>query len=172
MATVTLKGNEVELAGNEKNVGDKAPEVSVVKSDDLSDITVGGAKDKAQLIIAVPSLDTPVCAMETTKFNNQAAGIDGLEVTVVSMDLPFASKRFCSTEGIENLTVASDYRNKDFANEYGVLIAEGPLAGVMARAIFVVDKDGTIAYKQLVPEITEEPNYEEALEAAKEVASK
>jgi len=172
MATVTLKGNEVKLAGNEKNVGDKAPEVSVVKSDDLSDITVGGAKDKAQLIIAVPSLDTPVCAMETTKFNNQAAGIDGLEVTVVSMDLPFASKRFCSTEGIENLTVASDYRNKDFANEYGVLIAEGPLAGLMARAIFVVDKDGTIAYKQLVPEITDEPNYEEALEAAKEVASK
>ena len=158
MATVTLKGNECNLAGNELNVGDKAPEVKVVKSDDLSEITVGGAKDKAQLIIAVPSLDTPVCAMETTKFNNQAADIDGLEVTVVSMDLPFAAKRFCSTEGIENLTVASDFRNKDFANAY--------------RAIFIVDKDGTIAYKQLVPEITEEPNYEEALNAAKEVASK
>ncbi len=172
MATVTLKGNECNLAGNEVNVGDKAPEVSVVKSDDLSDITVGGAKDKAQLVIAVPSLDTPVCAMETTKFNNQAAGIDGLEVTVVSMDLPFAAKRFCSTEGIENLTVASDYRNKDFANAYGVLIADGPLAGVTARAIFVIDKDGNVAYKQLVPEITEEPNYEEALEAAKETASK
>ncbi len=172
MATVTLKGNECNLAGNEVNVGDKAPEVSVVKSDDLSDITVGGAKGKAQLIIAVPSLDTPVCAMETTKFNNQAAGIENLEVTVVSMDLPFAAKRFCSTEGIENLTVASDYRNKDFANAYGVLIADGPLAGVTARAIFVVDADGTIAYKQLVPEITEEPNYEEALAAAKETASK
>ena len=172
MATVTLKGNECNLAGNEVNVGDKAPEVSVVKSDDLSDITVGGAKDKAQLVIAVPSLDTPVCAMETTKFNNQAAGIDGLEVTVVSMDLPFAAKRFCSTEGIENLTVASDYRNKDFANAYGVLIADGPLAGVTARAIFVIDKDGNVAYKQLVPEITEEPNYEEALQAAKDIASK
>ena len=172
MATVTLKGNECNLAGNEVNVGDKAPEVSVVKSDDLSDITVGGAKDKAQLVIAVPSLDTPVCAMETTKFNNQAAGIDGLEVTVVSMDLPFAAKRFCSTEGIENLTVASDFRNKDFANAYGVLIADGPLAGVTARAIFVIDKDGNVAYKQLVPEITEEPNYEEALQAAKDIASK
>ena len=167
MATVTLKGNECKLAGNEINVGDKAPEVSVVKSDDLSDVTVGGTKDKAQLIIAVPSLDTPVCAMETTKFNNQAAGIDGLEVTVVSMDLPFAAKRFCSTEGIENLTVTSDYRNKDFANAYGVLIADGPLAGVTARAIFVVDKNGNVTYKQLVPEITAEPNYEEALEAAK-----
>ncbi|WP_292657130.1 thiol peroxidase [Nitratifractor sp.] len=172
MATVTLKGNEVKLAGNEKKVGDKAPEVQVVKSDDLSDITVGGAKENAQLIVAVPSLDTPVCAMETTKFNNQAAGIEGLDVTVVSMDLPFAAKRFCSTEGIENLTVASDYRNKDFANEYGVLIAEGPLAGVTARAIFVIDRDGNIVYKQLVPEITEEPNYDEALEAAKAAATK
>ncbi|ADV47319.1 thiol peroxidase [Nitratifractor salsuginis] len=172
MATVTLKGNEVKLAGKEKNVGDKAPEVQVVKSDDLSDITVGGAKENAQLIIAVPSLDTPICAMETSKFNQEAAGIEGLEVTVVSMDLPFAAKRFCSTEGIENLTVASDYRNKDFANEYGVLIAEGPLAGVTARAIFVIDRDGNIVYKQLVPEITEEPNYQEALEAAKAAAAK
>jgi len=88
------------------------------------------------------------------------------------MDLPFAAGRFCSAEGIENLTVASDFRNKDFANAYGVLIAEGPLAGVTARAIFVVDKDGTIVYKQLVPEITEEPEYEEALEAAKAAAAK
>ena len=167
MATVTLKGNECNLTGNEINVGDNAPEVTVVKSDDLSEVTVGGAKDKAQLVIVVPSLDTPVCAMETTKFNNQAAGIDGLEVTVVSMDLPFAAKRFCSTEGIENLTVASDFRNKDFGKAYGMLIADGPLAGVLARGIFVIGKDGKVAYKQLVPEITEEPNYEEALEAAK-----
>jgi len=171
MATVTLKGNECNLTGNEINVGDNAPEVTVVKSDDLSEVTVGGAKDKAQLVIVVPSLDTPVCAMETTKFNNQAAGIDGLEVTVVSMDLPFAAKRFCSTEGIENLTVASDFRNKDFGKAYGMLIADGPLAGVLARGIFVIGKDGKVAYKQLVPEITEEPNYDEALEAAKKAAA-
>jgi thiol peroxidase len=171
MATVTLKGNECNLTGNEVKVGDKAPEVTVVKSDDLSEVTVGGAKDKAQLVIVVPSLDTPVCAMETTKFNNQAAGIDGLEVTVVSMDLPFAAKRFCSTEGIENLTVASDFRDKDFGKAYGMLIADGPLAGVLARAIYVIDKEGNVAYKQLVPEITEEPNYEEALDAAKKAAA-
>ncbi len=171
MATVTLKGNECNLTGNEINVGDNAPEVTVVKSDDLSEVTVGGAKDKAQLVIVVPSLDTPVCAMETTKFNNQAAGIDGLEVTVVSMDLPFAAKRFCSTEGIENLTVASDFRNKDFGKAYGMLIADGPLAGVLARGIFVIGKDGKVAYKQLVPEITEEPDYDEALEAAKAAAA-
>ncbi len=172
MATVKLKGNEVRLEGNEVNVGDKAPEVTVVKSDDLSDIKVGGAKDKAQMLIVVPSLDTPVCATETAKFNKEAAAIDGVEVTVISMDLPFAAKRFCSTEGIENLTVASDFRNKDFGKSYGVLIAEGPLAGVLARVIFVIDKDGNVVYKQVVPEITEEPNYEEALNAAKEAAAK
>jgi thiol peroxidase len=167
MGTVTLKGNPCELTGNEVNVGDNAPKVVVVKSEDLSEITVGGVRDKAQLIIAVPSLDTPVCAIETTKFNNQAAAIEGLEVTVVSMDLPFAAKRFCSTEGIENLTVGSDFRNKDFAEAYGILIANGPLAGVMARCIFVISKEGKVVYKQLVPEITDEPNYEEALTAAR-----
>ncbi len=166
MAKTKLKGNDVNLSGNDVNVGDSAPEVKVVGKD-LSEITVGGAKDKVQLIVAVPSLDTPVCAAETRKFNEEAAKIDGVEVVVVSMDLPFAMGRFCTTEGIENLSVGSDFRNKDFANAYGVLIADGPLAGVSARAIFVVNKDGKITYKQIVPEITEEPNYQEALEAAK-----
>ncbi len=171
MAKTKLKGNDVELAGNEVNVGDEAPKVKVVGAD-LSEIEVGGAKDKVQLLVAVPSLDTPVCAAETRKFNEQAAAIDGVEVTVISMDLPFAAKRFCTTEGIENVQTGSDYRNKDFANAYGLLIAEGPLAGLNARAIFVVGKDGKIAYKELVPEITEEPNYDKALEAAKEAAAK
>ena len=166
MAKTKLKGNDVNLSGNEVKVGDNAPEVKVVGKD-LGEISVGGAKDKVQLIVAVPSLDTPVCAAETRKFNEEATNVDGVEVTVVSMDLPFAMGRFCTTEGIENLSVGSDFRNKDFANAYGVLIADGPLAGVSARAIFVVNKDGKITYKQIVPEITEEPNYEEALEAAK-----
>ena len=166
MAKTKLKGNDVDLSGNDVKVGDNAPEVKVVGKD-LGEITVGGAKDKVQLIVAVPSLDTAVCAAETRKFNEEAAGIEGVEVTVVSMDLPFAMGRFCTTEGIENLSVGSDFRNKDFANAYGVLIADGPLAGVSARAIFVVGKDGKITYKQIVPEITEEPNYQEALEAAK-----
>ncbi len=167
MATVTLKGNEVNLAGNEVNVGDKAPEVTVVNSEGLADKVVGGAQDKTQLIVVVPSLDTPVCAAETRKFNEEAASIEGVDTTVVSMDLPFAASRFCSAEGIENLTVASDFRNKDFANAYGVLVADGALAGVTCRAIFVVDTCGKVTYKQLVPEITAEPDYEEALEAAK-----
>lgn len=167
MATTKLKGNDVNLAGNEVNVGDSAPVVKVVAKD-LSEIEVGGAQGKVQVIVVVPSLDTPVCAAETRKFNEEAAKIENAGVTVVSMDLPFAMGRFCTTEGIENLQVGSDFRNKDFANAYGVLVADGPLAGVTCRAIFVVDANGKVTYKEIVPEITEEPNYDSALAAIKE----
>jgi len=167
MATTMLKGNTVNLAGNEVNVGDKAPEVTVVNSNGLADKVVGGAQGKKQLIVVVPSLDTAVCATETRNFNQKASEIEGVDLTIVSMDLPFAGGRFCSTEGIENVTVASDFRNKDFANAYGVLIADGPLAGVTCRAIFAVDENGTVTYKEIVPEITEEPNYDDALAAVK-----
>ncbi len=170
MATVTLKGNACNLAGTEINVGDAAPQITVVASEGLADKVVGGASDNAQLIVVVPSLDTPVCAAETRRFNTEAAGIDGVAVTVVSMDLPFAAGRFCSAEGIEGLTVTSDFRNKDFSNAYGVLIADGALAGVTCRAIFVVGKDGNVTYKEIVPEITEEPNFEAAIAAAKAAA--
>jgi thiol peroxidase len=123
------------------------------------------------LIIAVPSLDTPVCAIET-KFNNQVALVDGGEVYVVLMDLPFAAKRFYSTEGIENLTVLSDFRDKSFATNYGTLIAEGVLRGLSVRVIFVIAKDGKIAYKEITQDITDEPKYEDALEAFKKEAIK
>jgi len=166
MATTKLKGNIVNLAGTDINVGDAAPAVTLPNKG-LENKVVGGAKDKAQLLIVVPSLDTAVCATETRNFNTKAASIPGLETYVVSMDLPFAAGRFCSTEGIENLDVLSDFRTKEFANKYGMLIADGALAGVTARAIFVIGKDGKVAYKELVPEITEEPNYDEALNAAK-----
>jgi thiol peroxidase len=168
MATTMLKGNTVNLAGNEVNVGDKAPEITVVNSEGLADKVVGGAQENTQLIIVVPSLDTAVCATETRNFNKRASEIEGVDATVVSMDLPFASGRFCSAEGIDSLVVASDFRNKDFANAYGVLIADGALAGVTCRAIFVVNKEGTVTYKEIVPEITEEPQYDAALEAAKQ----
>lgn len=167
MATTMLKGNTVNLTGTEINVGDKAPEVTVVNSDGLADKVVGGAQGKKQLIVVVPSLDTPVCATETRNFNAKTAEMSDVDVTVVSMDLPFASGRFCSTEGIDKVTVASDFRNKDFANAYGVLIADGALAGVTCRAIFAVDAEGTVTYKQIVPEITEEPDYDAALAAVK-----
>jgi len=167
MATTKFKGTEVELVGNEVNVGDKAPVVTVVNSDGLGDVTVGGAQDKKQLIIVVPSLDTGVCATETRNFNAKVAGLDNVNPIIVSLDLPFAAGRFCSAEGIDNLTVTSDFRNKDFANAYGVLLGGSVLAGVTCRAIFVVETDGTVSYKEIVPEITEEPNYEAALNAVK-----
>jgi len=167
MATTMLKGNVVNLAGNEVKVGDKAPQVTVVNSNGLADKVVGGAQGKKQLIVVVPSLDTAVCATETRNFNKRASEIEGVDLTVVSMDLPFAAGRFCSTEGIENLVVASDFRNKDFAKAYGVLIADGALAGVTCRAIFAVDENGTVTYKEIVPEITAEPDYEAALAAVK-----
>jgi thiol peroxidase len=167
MATTKFKGTDVELLGNEVNVGDKAPEVTVVNSDGLGDVTVGGAQGKKQLIIVVPSLDTGVCATETRNFNAKVADLEGVSATIVSLDLPFASGRFCSAEGIDKLTVTSDFRNKDFANAYGVLLGGSVLAGVTCRAIFVVNEEGVVTYKEIVPEITEEPNYDAALDAVK-----
>ncbi|MEA3370193.1 MAG: thiol peroxidase [Campylobacterota bacterium] len=165
MATTKFKGTDVELIGNEVNVGDKAPAVTVVNSDGLGDVVVGGANGKKQLIIVVPSLDTGVCATETRSFNARATSVENTDVTIVSLDLPFASSRFCSVEGISNLTVASDFRNKDFANAYGVLLGGSVLAGVTCRAIFAVNEEGVVTYKEIVPEITEEPNYDAAIAA-------
>ncbi len=163
--TVTLKGNPVALAGNTINVGDYAPE-AVVVTKDLQEKGIGGAKGVVQVIITVPSLDTPVCETETKKFNELMGGMQGVDVSVVSMDLPFAQKRFCESFNIGNVTVASDFRYRDM-EKYGVLISEGALKGILARAVFVVSKDGKVAYKQLVPEITSEPNYDEVVSAVK-----
>ncbi len=166
--TVTLKGNTVTLVGPSLNEGDPAPEATVVTKD-LEEKRIGGAKGVVQLIITVPSLDTPVCETETKKFNEMVAGLSGVDVTVVSMDLPFAEKRFCESFSIGNVTVASDFRYRDM-EKFGVLIAEGALKGILARAVFVVDKDGKIAYKQLVPEITEEPDYDAVINKIKSMS--
>jgi len=167
MATTKFKGTDVELLGNEVNVGDKAPAVTVVNSDGLGDVVVGGATGKKQLIIVVPSLDTGVCATETRNFNQKVADLKDVTATIVSLDLPFASGRFCQAEGIQDLVVTSDFRNKDFANAYGVLLGGSVLAGVTCRAIFVVNEEGVVTYKEIVPEITEEPNYDAAIAAVK-----
>ena len=162
MDTTKLQGNLVHLTGNQLNIGDYAPEVKVVKYD-LSEKKVGGKKDKIQILAFVPSLDTEVCATETRKFNEQISNFDNVDLTVISMDLPFAQKRFCSTEGIDKIDVASDYREKQASKSYGVLIADSPLAGLSARAIFIVDKNGKIVYKEIVPEITQEPAYDKII---------
>lgn len=166
MGYTQFKGTEVTLEGTQLEVGDMAPVVTIVGAD-LGDIEVGGAKDQVQLIVAVPSLDTPVCAAETRRFNEAVGALDICTTTVVSMDLPFASSKFCSTEGIDNLEVGSDYVDKDFGKAYGVLMSDNKLKGLLARAVFVVNRSGEIVYKEIVPEVTDEPNYEEALEAIK-----
>lgn len=157
MSSVTFKGSAVKLSGDKLEVGANAPEVTL-KAQDLSNVIIG-EKGKTQIILSVPSLDTPVCATEAREFNKKVASYKGAEVIVVSEDLPFAMGRFCSTEGIENLKVASDFVSKEFGQKYGVLIADSALAGLLTRAVFVI-KDGKIAYKELVSEITQMPNVE------------
>lgn len=170
MATVKFQGNPVNLAGNVVSKGEKAPVVNVAGGD-LSTIQIGGEQGKAQVVVVVPSLDTGVCATEARKFNEKAAGLENIEVVVVSMDLPFAMGRFCATEGIKNLKVASDFRNKEFANAYGVLIADGALAGLTCRAVFVIDASGIITHKEICDDIVNEPNYDVALAAASEAST-
>ena len=167
MDFVKFKGTDVTVDGTELDVGDMAPLVTIVGAD-LEDIEVGGPSDKIQLIISVPSLDTATCAAETRRFNLEVGALDICETTVVSMDLPFASAKFCSTEGIDNLKVGSDYVDKEFAKSYGVLMTDNKLKGLCARAVFVVDRNGVITYIQVVPEVTDEPNYEEVLDAIKD----
>ena len=167
MQTTKFKGTEVKLTGNEINVGDKAPKAIAVGTD-LSDVEIGGAKDRIQLVITVPSLDTDTCAAETRRFNQDVNNLDICETTVVSMDLPFASDRFCTTSGIENLTVVSDYIDKEVSKAFGVLMADNKLKGLSARTVFVIDRNGEVVYKEIVEEVTNEPNYEAALEAIKE----
>lgn len=166
MGTTKFNGTVVNLSGTEVNIGDQAPVVTAIGTD-LSDIEIGGMRDSVQLIITVPSLDTDTCATETRRFNDAVNDLDICETTVISMDLPFASERFCSTEGITNLTVASDYLDKEVSKSYGVLMADNKLKGLSARSIFVIDRSGEVVYKEIVSEVTDEPDYEAALEAIK-----
>jgi thiol peroxidase len=164
---ITFKGNPLTLIGPDVKVGDKAPEFTVL-ANDLSPITLEASKGKTRLIVAVPSLDTPVCDMEVRRFNQEAAKLANVEVLVISLDLPFAQKRWCGAEGIDKVTTASDHRDASFSKAFGVLIKELRLA---ARAIFVVDANNVITYKEIVPEVTSEPNYDAALAAASKQAA-
>jgi thioredoxin-dependent peroxiredoxin len=167
MATTQFKGTPVTLGEGELNVGDKAPVITLINPD-LEDVEVGGAQDKTQLLITVPSLDTATCARETAEFNQLVGSMDIIHTYVISMDLPFASQKFCTTQGIDNLTVLSDYIDKDFSKSYGVLMQDNKLKGLSARTVFVVNKEGVISYKQVVPEVTDEPDYDAILEALKD----
>lgn len=167
-ATIKFKGSPLHLAGSEVNVGEPAPDFEAL-ANDLSAVKLSTFRGKTCVICSVPSLDTPVCDTEVRKFNESATSLgDNVAVLVISMDLPFAQSRWCGAAGVKNVQTLSDYRDADFAGKYGVLIKELRL---LARTVFVVDKEGVIRYKEVVDEMTNEPDYEAALQAVKEIGT-
>ncbi|MEM6630160.1 MAG: thiol peroxidase [Bacteroidota bacterium] len=163
MSFVTLKGQKFSIKDDLPGVGMKAPDFTFVKDDLTESSLIDDYEGQVRVIIAVPSLDTGICQIETRKFNEELSKRSGVIGIVISKDLPFAQSRFCTAEGIENVTVGSDYRYSDFINEYNTEILSGPMKGLSARAVFVIDKDDTIQYSELVPEIAQEPEYDQAL---------
>lgn len=166
MTQVTLKGNPIRISGNLPAIGTKVPDFQLVDKD-LQDRSLKDYKGKQKLISIVPSLDTQVCSLSAKKFNERIQNHPEIAVLVVSADLPFAQGRFCSAEKISNLSTLSMMRSKEFAKAYGILIETGPLAGICARAVVVTDENDIVIYRELVPEITQEPNYDQALKALK-----
>ena len=167
---VMFKGNPIALGGPEIKAGSDAPDFTALDNG-LQPVKLSQARGKVIVLSAVPSLDTPVCDTETRRFNEEAAKLGaGVEVWTVSMDLPFAQKRWCATAGASRVKTLSDFRDHGFGQSYGVAIKDGPLAGVNARAVFVVGKDGALKHVEYVKEITSEPNYEAALAAARAAA--
>jgi thioredoxin-dependent peroxiredoxin len=164
MANVTLHGTEFHTSGELPAVGSTAPDFHLVNGK-LNDVQLADYSGKKKLLNIVPSLDTPTCATSTKKFNEQVQGMEDVAVLVISADLPFAQGRFCGMEGIENVLPLSLMRTRSFAKDYGVLLTDGPLAGITARAVVVLDANNTVLYTQLVPEIGDEPDYEAALAA-------
>ncbi|PMC37036.1 thiol peroxidase [Bacillus sp. UMB0899] len=163
MASITFKNNPVTLLGNEVSVGNQAPDFSVL-ANDLSPVTLANSKGKVRIISVVPSIDTGVCDAQTRRFNEEASKLANVEVLTISMDLPFAQKRWCASNGLENVQTLSDHRDASFGEAYGVLIKELRL---LARSVFVVDSNDKVTYVEYVSEATNHPNYEAAIEAAK-----
>jgi len=164
MAKTAFKGNPVNTSGNLPSKGSKAPEFSLVKSD-LGTLTLSELKGKKLILNIFPSLDTSVCATSVRKFNQLAAGKENVKVLAISKDLPFAHGRFCTTEGITNVITLSGFRDDKFGKKYGVLMKDGRLAGLYARSIVVIDEAGKVIHTQLVPDITQEPDYDSAMKA-------
>lgn len=163
---VTFRGNPLTLLGPNLQVGEKAPDFRVVDTD-LNPVSLSDFSGKVVLISVTPSLDTPVCDLQGRKFNELAAGLsDDVVVVNISVDLPFAQRRWCGANNIDRIKVLSDYQERDFGLKYGVLIKELKL---LARSVWIVDKDGVIRYKQIVPEVTNEPDYDAAMKALKEI---
>lgn len=163
MAAITFKGNPVTLLGTEVKVGETAPDFTVL-ANDLSPVTLASSKGKVRLISVVPSIDTGVCDAQTRRFNEAAASLDNVQILTISVDLPFAQKRWCAAAGIDQVQTLSDHRDLSFGKAFGVAIEELRL---LARAVFVVDSNDVVTYVEYVAEATDHPNYEAAIEAAK-----
>ena len=164
MAKITFKGNPVNTSGSLPAKGSKAPDFTLVKSD-LSSLSLKDLKGTTLILNVFPSLDTSVCATSVRKFNQLAAGLRNTKVLAISKDLPFAHGRFCSTEGITNVITLSGFRDSAFGKAYGVDTTDGPLAGLYARSIIIINEEGKVIYTELVPETTQEPDYDAALKA-------
>ncbi|MBV8046064.1 MAG: thiol peroxidase [Paludibacterium sp.] len=164
MATVTLKGNPVDVAGALPAKGQAAPDFQLTAAD-LSDVSLATFAGKKKILNIFPSVDTPTCATSVRKFNQQASGRDDTVVLCISADLPFAQQRFCGAEGLANVKTLSTFRHPEFLQSYGVKLAQGPLAGLCARAVVVLDADNRVRHAELVSEIANEPDYAAALAA-------
>ncbi len=162
MATITLQGNQTNTNGELPKIGDNAPDFVLVNSD-MEDISLITYQGKKKLLSIVPSLDTPVCAVSTKKFDQLAKEKTNILFITISADLPFAMSRFCKTENLDNVITLSMMRSRNFAKDYGVLITDGPLAGITARAIVVLNEENIVTHSELVPEIANEPDYDAAL---------
>ncbi len=164
MATVTLRGNPVEVAGQLPQPGQQAPAFTLVGAD-LADVSLASLAGKRKILNIFPSVDTPTCATSVRTFNAKASGLANTVVLCISADLPFAQKRFCGAEGLDNVVNLSTMRGAEFLKDYGVALASGPLAGIAARAVLVLDEQGKVLHSELVAEIADEPDYEAALRA-------
>ncbi len=164
MSNVTFQGNPVKISGSLPSVGSTAPDFTLVSAS-LADTTLEDFKGKTKILSIVPSLDTAVCAASARAFNQKAGSREGVVVLNISADLPFAASRFCSAEGLKNVVTLSTFRSPEFLKKYGIGIKEGPLAGLTARAVLVLNPENKVVYSQLVPEITNEPDYDSALKA-------
>ena len=171
MATITLKGNPIHTVGEPPAVGSKAPDFRLTRAD-LSDATLADFAGKVKILNIVPSLDTGTCAASARAFEVKAGTLAGVIVLTVSRDLPFAQARFCKNEGIEHVVTLSALRDLSFGKDWGVAIADGPMAGLLSRAVVVLDAADRVAYTQQVPEIAREPDYDAALEAARTAAGR
>jgi thioredoxin-dependent peroxiredoxin len=165
-SSVMLKGNPVDVAGNLPQLGSTAPNFTLVNAE-LADVTLDSFAGKRKVLNLFPSIDTPTCASSVREFNKRAGSIDNTVVINISADLPFAQKRFCAAEGIENVINLSTMRGRDFLMNYGVLLFSSKLAGLAARAVIILDESDVVKYIELVPEITQEPNYDAAIAVLK-----